>query len=633
MTSREQTRAKGPKRRRGRGPSFRKVVLTPSGERDIRIVAALRLLTATCTAVALIATGSALGRAWNGQEPAALWIVAACGAVFAGCCAFAEIKYGGAAARAEERRIRHRLLEVVFRSATLPRNNETEFTSARLITLMTDNLERLTEYRQTYYGATLASIAIPFLTLGYVAIAIDPVVGLLIMALCPLIPVLIIAFRRAFRKTSARSRSERAKLAGRYLDAIRNLVTIRLLGAGPRIETQLREQGEKNRGAIMRLLAGNQVVIIVMDGLFSLALICCTAAVTVARVHSGAVTVSQALTIMLLAALLLEPLIQVAGFFYIGMGGMAAERAIGRYLTSAGRAASGTTTAAGSSTIGVAATADTGKQAASTVQATASEAPMATAAAAGSAAPAREFPAVDPTLAIQADHLTYDYGRGPVLHGVDLAVPQGGKVAIVGRSGAGKSTLLALLRGSQPLQGGRLLLGGEDAADHDAAWIRRQSASVAQTTWLFTTTIAENLRLARPDASEDELWAALRKAHVAEDIERMPLGLSTLAGEEGALISGGQAQRLSLARAFLSGRRTLLLDEPTSQIDMESEAHIIDAIAELDRDWTVLIVTHRPSLLRLADQVWELDNGVLRAYEDAETTAALRHTTTEGEGR
>ncbi|WP_240611233.1 ATP-binding cassette domain-containing protein [Actinobaculum sp. 313] len=389
----------------------------------------------------------------------------------------------------------------------------------------------------------------------------------------------------------------------------------------------MREQGEKNRGAIMRLLAGNQVVIIVMDGLFSLALICCTAAVTVARVHAGAVTVSQALTIMLLAALLLEPLVQVAGFFYIGMGGMAAERAIGRYLSSAERAVS-ETTAAESSTTGVAATGNMGKQSASTVQATASEASTATA---DAAALAGEFPAVDPALAIQADHLTYDYGRGPVLHGIDLAVPQGGKVAIVGRSGAGKSTLLALLRGSQPLQGGRLLLGGENAADHNAAWIRRQSASVAQTTWLFTTTIAENLRLARPDATEEEMWAALRKAHVAEDIERMPLGLNTPAGEEGALISGGQAQRLSLARAFLSGRRILLLDEPTSQIDMESEAHIINAITELDHDWTVLIVTHRPSLLRLADSVWELDGGVLRAYADVEKKTALRTTATEGE--
>ncbi|MCZ7630017.1 MAG: ABC transporter transmembrane domain-containing protein [Microthrixaceae bacterium] len=197
---------------------------------------------------------------------------------------------------------------------------------------MTDNTERLTEYRQVYLGSTLAALATPFVVLGYVAAFVDPVVGFGVMSLVPVIPVLIGGFLRFFRRTSATSRHQRAQLAGRYLDAIRNLVTIRLLGAGERIESELRVQGEANRGAIMRLLAGNQIVIVVTDGLFGLVLVCLSAGLVVVRADH--MTTAQVTSTILLTVLLLEPLQQVAGFFYIGMGGMASQRALRAFLGS-----------------------------------------------------------------------------------------------------------------------------------------------------------------------------------------------------------------------------------------------------------------------------------------------------------
>ncbi|MCB1258689.1 MAG: ATP-binding cassette domain-containing protein, partial [Microthrixaceae bacterium] len=171
--------------------------------------------------------------------------------------------------------------------------------------------------------------------------------------------------------------------------------------------------------------------------------------------------------------------------------------------------------------------------------------------------------------------------------------------------------------GSIPPQQGMIAVAGTVIDPDDAKTTRSLSATVAQSTWMFTGTIADNLRMARENATDAELWDALESAQVADEIARMPHGLDTYIGEGAALISGGQAQRISLARALLSGRSVLLLDEPTSQVDIESESKIIDAIASLPTDRTVLMITHRRSLLRIADRVHELTDGRLESVEVA----------------
>lgn len=563
--------------RKKRRPGYYRIVISPEGHRAAKIVAGLRLASAAAMVVVLTVLGGAFSTyAATGEVASWRWGVAVGALLAAGLFGALEIGVGGAEARREEKRVRAELLTTVFNAPQLPDQDETENGSGRLIQLMTDNTERLTEYRQVFYGTTLATMIIPFAVLGYVTVAIDPVVGLVTVLLCPLIPLLLFAFMRLFRKTSANSRSERAQLSDRYLDAISNLVPIRMLGAGTRIEAQLRDQGEANRGAIMKLLAGNQLVIIALDGLFSLVLICASTGLAVARMSAGAIDLGQALSVVFLTILLIEPLTQVAAFFYIGMGGMASERAIGRYLaTERGR----------------------------------------TARAVEGSAPGDRAVA-SPGLALQLSGLRHDHGRGEVLHGIDLSVPRGDKVAIVGRSGAGKSTLLGLIRGSVPLQQGSVFVDGIDIAGLEPATIRELTATVSQTTWLFTGTIADNLRVARPDATDDELWDALRRAHLAQDVEQMPHGLDTDAGERGGMLSGGQAQRISLARALLSGRRILLLDEPTSQVDLASEAHIVRAIAEIGRDHTVLVATHRRALLDVMDATFEMTDGTLTPLQE-----------------
>lgn len=556
-------------------------VTSLAGRRATHLVGAARLASATCMGVAIVATG----RLFDGEASQA-WNLGLLFALGAGAFAFAEISFGGRAARAEERRLRRMLLHRYFTRHPETTTHDDDAEPAHLVQLMTDNVERLTEYRQVYLGATLAAIAIPFVTLAYVGIMIDPVVGFGVMALVPVIPFAIGGFMRFFRATSAASRSERSHLAGRYLDAIRNLVVIRLMGAGARVQHDLTVQGDRNRRAIMRLLAGNQIVIIVMDGLFGLVFICLTAALTVQRADH--LTDAQILAVMLLTVLLLEPLQQVAGFFYIGMGGMASQRALRAYVST-----------------------HDGEQGDATSDGRSASTPHRTPAGDGT----EHATEADPTLAIEMRRVHFDYGRGPVLRDLNLTVPAGSRIAIMGRSGAGKSTLLSLLRGSVAPQRGWVAVAGEKPDATNPAATRALSATVMQSTWMFTGSIADNLRVARTDANDAEIWSALEQAEVADEIRRMPNGLQTHLGEGAALISGGQAQRISLARALLSGRPVLLLDEPTSHVDIQSEAHIIDAVASLPADRTVLIVTHRASLLRCVDSAYELIDGRLEEME------------------
>lgn len=560
-------------------------VTSPAGRHATRLVGAARLASATCMGVAIVATG----RLFDGGASQA-WNVGLLFALGAGAFAFAEISFGGRAARAEERRLRRMLLDRYFtrHPETTARDDDAE--PAHLVQLMTDNVERLSEYRQVYLGATLAAIAIPFVTLAYVGIMIDPVVGFGVMALVPVIPLAIGGFMRFFRATSAASRSERSHLAGRYLDAIRNLVVIRLMGAGVRVQHALTVQGDRNRRAIMRLLAGNQIVIIVMDGLIGLVFICLTAALTVQRADH--LTDAQILAVMLLTVLLLEPLQQVAGFFYIGMGGMASQRALRAYVST-----------------------HDGEQGDATSDRRSASTPQRTPAGDGTEHGTEHATEADPTLAIEMRGVHFDYGRGPVLRDLNLTVPVGSRIAIMGRSGAGKSTLLSLLRGSAAPQRGWVAVAGEKPDATNPAATRALSATVMQSTWMFTGSIADNLRMARTDPNDAAIWSALEQAEVADEIRRMPNGLQTHLGEGAALISGGQAQRISLARALLSGRPVLLLDEPTSHVDIQSEAHIIDAVASLPADRTVLIVTHRASLLRCVDSAYELIDGRLEEME------------------
>jgi len=213
---------------------------------------------------------------------------------------------------------------------------------------------------------------------------------------------------------------------------------------------------------------------------------------------------------------------------------------------------------------------------------------------------------------IELDRVSYAYVPGcPVLRDVSFTAPPGTVTALTGPNGAGKSTLLGLLMGLDVPSSGRILLDGRPLSELRLGEYRRSLGVVLQQSQLFDATVEENIRYGRPAASAAEFRQATRLAHCDEFVERLPDGYQTAVGERGVKLSGGQRQRVAIARAILADPRILLLDEATNQLDEESERLIQEALAALCEGRTALVIAHRLSTMRRADQVLVLESGAI----------------------
>jgi thiol reductant ABC exporter CydC subunit len=225
-------------------------------------------------------------------------------------------------------------------------------------------------------------------------------------------------------------------------------------------------------------------------------------------------------------------------------------------------------------------------------------------------------------VAIEDAGFAYDEGESWELSGLDLRLAPGRRVALVGRSGAGKSTIAALLVRFLDPSEGRVALGGVDLRDLRQSDVRARVTLDAQDAYLFSTTVRENVRLARPDASDAEIVQALARARVWEWVDSLPEGLDTFVGEEGDSVSGGERRRIALARTFLAGAPVIVLDEPTGHLDPETAESLIgDALRAADAR-SVLLITHRPEGLALVDEVVTLRHGRVVCVQPAQHLAA-----------
>ena len=209
----------------------------------------------------------------------------------------------------------------------------------------------------------------------------------------------------------------------------------------------------------------------------------------------------------------------------------------------------------------------------------------------------------------ETENVSFSYGGETVLDGISVEVPEHAVVGIVGRSGSGKSTLLKLFMRFWAAQGGAVRLSGVDVGRINTSNLRDMESFVTQDTHLFHDSIKNNLRIARLNATDEEIIAACKKASVHDFIMALPQGYDTPVGELGNTLSGGERQRLGLARAFLHGGPLMLLDEPTSNLDSLNEAVILRSLGEEREERTVVLVSHRQSTMRVADRVYSVENG------------------------
>ena len=548
-----------------RGSPPRPAVSSPAGRRAGSLSFGLTLLGALGSGWCLISTGRALGALLRSSSAAGLLAQALAAAALSAVCQLLAQRVARFSAITEEAHLRRLTLAHLL---GLGPARAADVRSGATASLLTDGAERVALYRQTFLAPTLAAAAAPLLVLIELAVVVDVVPALVLAAAVIMVPAFIIWCHSRLRASSSDSRRARMRLAAEYLDAIQGLRTLTLARAAERTSARLRLEGESNRRAVMGLLAGNQLVILLTDGLFSLFLITAAAGLALLRLSTGVIDVGDALAIVLTSYVLLEPLAHVGAFFYVGMGGMANQRAIRRILS---RPLPHSTTSPG----------------------------------------ARISPTATAQSSIVLDDVEATWGADPVLEGVDLSVRRGESLAIVGPSGAGKSTLMAVLAGNLLPSSGSVRVEGTELSSVTQDEVRSASALVAQTTWLFTGTIADNLRLAQPYATPSQMWQALEVARLDKEVALMPEGLETQVGEAGLGLSGGQAQRLSLARAFLADRPVLLLDEPTSQVDLASEAAIVKSIEQLARGRTVVTISHRAGALTAVDRTVRVEAGAV----------------------
>lgn len=436
----------------------------------------------------------------------------------------------------------------------------------------TDEVERFAHYRTAFLGPLAAAFIVPLVVAAVIAWQVHAGVAAAVAVGVAVVPVVIGWFMARFRASSGRYRMLAGRLSALFLETMRARPTIRHLGAESQRRGALVARAQATRAEVMRLLRRNQVVILVTDAVFGVALLAVLGALAVAGADSGWLSAGTAIALLLLSGLLREPIDRLGRSFYVGLAGRAAgDRIRPTSSVAPSRAAESVVWTDGSLPDGAW--------------------------------------AATSLLSLRGARVRRG-GSWPV-SGIDLDIPVRGLIALMGRSGAGKSSIGLAIAGLVDADGIRL--GAQEATPAD---LRASVAYLPQRPVLFTGSVRENLRLAAPEASDEAMAAALARAGLGDAGSELPAGLDTRVGEGASGVSGGQAQRICIARALLTGRGVLVADEPTAQLDPASSHVVVDALARLARTSAVVMITHRPDEARRADRVLMLDDdGVVREGE------------------
>ncbi|WP_405714697.1 thiol reductant ABC exporter subunit CydD [Streptomyces sp. NBC_00046] len=438
-----------------------------------------------------------------------------------------------------------------------------------LVALATRGVDTLDDYFARYLPQLGLAVVVPVAVLARI-VTEDWVSAAIIVVTLPLIPLFMILIGWATQSRMDRQWLLLSRLSGHFLDVVAGLPTLKVFGRAKAQAESIRTITSQYRRATLRTLRIAFLSSFALELLATLSVALVAVTIGMRLVH-GELDLYTGLVVLILAPEAYLPIRQVGAQYHAAAEGLSAAEEIFAVLETEPRQAG---------------TAD-----------------------------------VPGSLRLELEGVTVRHeGRTePSLDEASLVVDEGETVALVGPSGVGKSTLLDVVLGFTSPDEGWVRIGGVDLATLAPEQWRERIAWVPQRPYLFAGTIGENVRLARPDADDRAVTAALRDAGAYDFVAELPDGARTLIGEDGAGLSAGQRQRLALARAFLADRPLLLLDEPTASLDGETEEGIVEAVRRLAVGRTVLLVVHRPALLSVADRVVTLDPG---ATERPTRTAA-----------
>lgn len=435
--------------------------------------------------------------------------------------------------------------------------------SGTIQTTLVDGVEQV----ESYFRLFVAQLAASLLTAAGIITAlvvIDPLIGVVVGVL---VVVAAAGPALSWRLLGTRLRhwwTVSPALVAEYVDTMQGIATLKMFGASKSRGVVLERKADEVLAATMSL---NNVEHAALQpfGLAQVAAGVSAIWLGVVRLDAGLLSGAELLVILMLASEALRPVQETKRALHFAIGGMGAAEGVLDIL-----------------------------EARPLIAAPSAPTPL---------------PASQPSIAFDDVTFTYRPGDRPALDGLTFAVEPGQTVALVGRSGAGKTTVASLLLRFFDPQLGTIRLGGIDLGELDPAELRRTVALVPQDTYLFAGTIAENLRLARPDATDDELVTAAVGAAADAFIDALPDGYGTEVGERGVKLSGGERQRIAIARALLADAPVLVLDEATASVDVASERIIQGALARLSSGRTVLVIAHRLSTVRHADRIVVVDQG------------------------
>ncbi len=482
-------------------------------------------------------------------------LIVAIVAVIVRCfCTTGASKMGYLSSKAVKKTLREMIYKKLLRLGTS--YNENAKTS-EVVQVAVEGVDQL----ETYFGAYLPQFFYAMLaplTLFVVLSFVNFPSAIVLLVCVPMIPVAIVAVQRWAKKLLSKYWGQYTALGDTFLENLQGLTTLKIYQADDFKQKEMNEESEKFRKITMKVLTMQLNSITIMDliayGGAALGVILATT-----QYSAGKVSLAGCLLIILLSADFFIPMRLLGSFFHIAMNGMAASDKIFRLL----------------------------------------DLPE--------AEPKTEEVPEDCTIACQNVHFSYEEER-EILHGVDMKFPMGSFTSIVGESGCGKSTISAILMGRNKGYTGSITVGGIELSELSESSLMQNFTYVSHQSYLFTGTVRDNLFMGCTDATEEELWNVLERVNLAAFLQSEK-GLETKLAEKASNLSGGQCQRLALARALLHDSPVYIFDEATSNIDVESETVIMREIHALAKTKTVILISHRLANVTASDNIYVMVQG------------------------